>query len=92
MAHRYDPWSCVEFLFIIHKKIGPIYAGKQVSETQILQNPPPKSNGKKIVINTMCKNGTMSNQRSKYFRNLQPEKCFVHHLKKTGSVFSGILP
>jgi hypothetical protein len=44
MAHRYDPWNCVEILRIIHKKLGPIYAEKQVSEIQILQNPRPHQN------------------------------------------------
>jgi hypothetical protein len=91
MAHRYDPWKCVEFLCIVPKKFGTIYRGKQVSEIQILQtpHPQPKSNGKKTVINTMCENGTMSNHRSKYFKNLQPNIFII--IKKTGSIFSGTL-
>jgi hypothetical protein len=45
---------------------------------------------KKSVINKLDENGTMSNHRSKHFKNLQPDKHSDHY-KKSGSVFSGTL-
>jgi hypothetical protein len=85
------PGNVWNFYVSFINNLGPYMEGNKYQIFRYLRPPPPTSNGKKTVINKLDENGTLSNHRSKHFKNLQPDIYFDHYKKKSSSVFSGTL-
>jgi len=70
VVHGCDSWKCREFLCIIPKNFGPIYAGGHLSETLMLETPQPIYQSAWCHIpeaHSLQQSGTLSNTYSNLF-------------------------